>query len=180
MPGTLPPGVPQLPATAPPTGPPATAPPIADAAKLPDKASVPTGNASVHFLPEQAVTGVQGTITVALVIENGSDVASAPMQFQFDPKVVKLNDVGRGDFLSNDGQVPVFTKNIKNDAGAAFINLNRLPGTPGVNGSGVLATIIFQGVSTGTTTISVPNLSVRNTQGQVVASGTPTLTVTVK
>ena len=38
----------------------------------------------------------------------------------------------------------------------------------------------FQGVSKGSTTISIPNLSVRNTQGQVVASGTPTITVTVK
>jgi hypothetical protein len=150
---------------------------MADAAKPADK---PAGNASVHFLPEQAVTSVQGVITVALVIENGIDVASSPLQFQFDSKVVKLNDVGRGDFFSGDGQIPVFTKNIRNDAGTAFINLNRLPGTPGANGSGVLATMVFQGVGPGTTTISVPSLSVRNSQGQVVAAGTPTITVTVK
>jgi general secretion pathway protein D len=159
------------------TAPPATAPPMADAAKPADK---PAGNASVHFLPEQAVTSVQGVITVALVIENGIDVASSPLQFQFDSKVVKLNDVGRGDFFSGDGQIPVFTKNIRNDAGTAFINLNRLPGTPGANGSGVLATMVFQGVGPGTTTISVPSLSVRNSQGQVIAAGTPTITVTVK
>lgn len=173
-PGMPQPGMPQ------PGMPPATAPPLADAAKPNDKPSVPGGNVSVHFLPEQTVTSVQGVVTVALVIENGSDVASSPLQFRFDPKVVKVNDVGRGDFFSGDGQVPVFTKNIQNDAGAAFINLNRLPGTAGANGSGVLATINFQGVSPGTTTISVSNLSVRNTQGQVVASGTPTITVTVK
>jgi general secretion pathway protein D len=176
------------PATAPETpaatpragGPPATAPPIAEAPKPAARSTAPGGAASVHFLPEQAVTGVQGVITVALVIENGSDVASAPLQFRFDSKIVKLTDVGRGDFLSGDGQVPVFTKNIQNDAGVAFINLNRLPGTPGVNGSGVLATMVLQGVSPGTTIISVPNLSVRNTQGQVITSGTPTITVTVK
>jgi general secretion pathway protein D len=173
-PGIPQPGIPQ------PGMPPATAPPLTDAAKPADKPSVPGGNVSVHFLPEQTVTSVQGVVTVALVIENGSDVASSPLQFRFDPKVVKVNDVGRGDFFSGDGQVPVFTKNIQNDAGAAFINLNRLPGTAGANGSGVLATINFQGVSPGTTTISVANLSVRNTQGQVVATGTPTLTVTVK
>jgi general secretion pathway protein D len=174
------PGVPQI-GSPQPGMPPATAPPIADAAKPADKPSVPVGKAArVHFLPEQAVTSVQGLVTVALVIENGSDVASSPLQLRFDPKVVKLNDVGRGDFFASDGQVPVFTKNIQNDAGAAIINLNRLPGTPGANGSGVLATINLQGLSKGTTTISIPNLSVLNTQGQVIASGTPTITVTVK
>ena len=63
---------------------------------------------------------------------------------QFDPKVVKLNDAGRGDFFSSDGQIPLFTKNIQNDAGAAAMNLNRLPNSPGVSGSGVLTTLIFQ------------------------------------
>ena len=144
------------------------------------KPAAPAGSALVHFLPPQAVTGVQGSVTVALVLENGTDVASAPLQIQFDPKIVRLSDVGRGDFFSGDGQVPVFTKNIQNDAGAATVNLNRLPGTPGANGTGVLATMVFQGLSRGATTISVANLTVRNTQGQVIATGTPTVTITVR
>jgi len=160
------------------TAPPATAPP--EAAKPGSAPPAPAGTATVRFLPAQTQTTVQGTITVALVIENGSDVASAPMQFQYDPKVVRLNDIGRGDFLSNDGQVPVFTKNIQNDNGTAIVNLNRQPGTPGSNGSGVLATMIFQGVGAGSTSVTIPNLSVRNSQGQVVASGSPSIAITVK
>ena len=50
----------------------------------------------------------------------------------------------RGDFLASDGQQPVFTKNIMNDTGTATIQLNRQPGTPGVNGGGVLVTLNFQ------------------------------------
>ena len=52
-------------------------------------------------------------------IEGATDVASAPMQIRFDPKMLRLNDVVRGEFLSSDGQQPVFTKNIMNDAGVA-------------------------------------------------------------
>jgi general secretion pathway protein D len=186
LPGSLPPAN-APPATAPPaTAPPATAPPATappptappDAAK-PDTPA-PAGNANVHFLPAQAQTTVQGAVTVALVIENASDVASAPMQLQYDPKVVRLNDIGRGDFLSNDGQVPVFTKNIQNDNGTAIINLNRQPGSPGSNGSGVLVTMILQGVGKGTTNVTLPNLTIRNSAGQVVASGSPSITITVK
>ena len=165
------------PATAPPmTAPPSNA-PAADGPPAPPK---PVGNAVVRFLPPQVETNAQGLMTVSLIIENATDVSSAPLQVAFDPKVVKLNDAGRGDFFSSDGQTPVFTKNIQNDAGAAAMNLNRLPNTPGVSGSGVLTTLVFQAVAKGSTTVTVPNLTVRNAQGQVVFSGSPQLTITVK
>ena len=176
--------MPAPPATAPPMGAPVPAsltpaPPVADAPATPD-APKQTGNAVVRFLPPQMETNPQGLLTVALIIESATEVASAPMQISFDSKVLKLNDVGRGDFFSSDGQIPVFTKNIQNDAGAAAVNLNRLPATPGVSGSGVLATLSFQAVAKGSTTVTVPNLTVRNTQGQVVFSGSPRMTVNVK
>jgi general secretion pathway protein D len=165
------------PATAPPmTAPPATTP----AADGPPAAPKPVGNAVVRFLPPQVEINAQGTTTVALIIENATDVSSAPLQVSFDPKVVKLNDAGRGDFFSSDGQIPVFTKNIQNDAGAAAMNLSRLPDTPGVSGTGVLTTLVFQAVAKGSTTVTIPNLTVRNTQGQVVFSGSPRLTISVK
>jgi general secretion pathway protein D len=171
------------PATAPPMGQPGMAPPVtAPAAAEPAKPAEPkpTGNAVVRFLPPHAETSPQGMLTVALIIENATEVSSAPLQVTFDPKVVKLNDAGRGDFFSSDGQIPLFTKNIQNDAGAAAMNLNRLPNTPGVSGSGVLATLIFQAVAKGSTTVTVPNLTVRNAQGQVVFSGSPQMTINVK
>ena len=119
-------------------------------------------------------------LPLAVVIENATDVASAPLQITFDAKVLKLNDAGRGDFFSSDGQIPVFTKNIQNDAGAAAVNLNRLPNTPGVSGTGVLATFIFQAVAKGSTTVSLPSVTVRNSQGQVIFSGSPQTVITVK
>src|ERR1019366_6550917 len=152
-------------------------PPPADG---PPAAPKPVGNAVVRFLPPQVEINAQGTTTVALIIENATDVSSAPLQVSFDPKVVKLNDAGRGDFFSSDGQIPVFTKNIQNDAGAAAMNLSRLPDTPGVSGTGVLTTLVFQAVAKGSTTVTIPNLTVRNTQGQVVFSGSPRLTISVK
>jgi general secretion pathway protein D len=156
--------------------------PTSPAADAPAKAAEtkPVGNAVVRFLPPQAEASPQGLMTVALIIENATEVSSAPLQVTFDPKVVKLNDAGRGDFFSSDGQTPVFTKNIQNDADAAAINLNRLPNTPGVSGSGVLSTMIFQAVAKGSTTVTVPNLTVRNAQGKVVFSGSPQMTIRVK
>ena len=169
------------PATAPPETAPVTPPPTAPAApSTPADTGKVTGPASVRFLPPVVNTTVGSAMTVALIIENATDVVSAPIQVQYDPKVVTLNDVGRGDFFSSDGQIPQFTKNIQNEAGSAAITLNRLPGSAGASGSGVLVTMIFQATAPGTATVRVPNLNVRDASGNVVASGVPAMTITVK
>jgi general secretion pathway protein D len=177
-PATAPPGAPT--ATAPPaTAPPATAPP-ATAPPTGTEPPQPSGNVRLRLTPSQVDTSVSNTFTVAVQLEGGTDVASAPMQIQFDPKVLRLVDVSRGDYLSNDGQPPVFTKNIMNDTGTAAIQLNRLPGAPGASGSGTLVTLTFQTVAKGATNVTIPNLTVRNSQGQVLATATPRLIVNVR
>lgn len=171
------------PATAPGLSPPATAPlPGALPATAPPVAADSTQKpgARVHFSPSQQDTTQSSSFMVALSLEGGTDVAAAPLQIQFDPKILQLNGVSRGDFFSSDGQQPVFTWNILNESGAATIQLNRLPGTPGANGSGVLITLNFQAVGKGSTTVTIPNLSVRSSQGQVLATGSPQLVVNVK
>ena len=138
------------------------------------------GNMRVYFEPSQATASPSGHITVSLLVEGGDDVAAAPMQVQFDPKFLRLNDVSLGDYLSRGGQQPVFTKNIQNDTGVAIVQLNRPPGSRGVGGSGTLVTLNFQAVARGTTVVMVPNLTVRSAKGAVVSKSTPQLTITVK
>jgi general secretion pathway protein D len=166
-----------LPMTAPAA--PAAAPPAPDQ-PAPDKTAAP-GTARVRFNPAVVETTAGLSVPVSVIIEGGSDVASAPMQVLFDPKILRLISADSGDFLSADGQQPVFTKNIMNDAGQATIQLNRIPGNPGVTGpAGTLVKLTFQAVAKGTATVSLPNLTVRNSQGAPIATGNPQLTVTVK
>lgn len=165
------------PMTAPPaTAPPATAPPATDQPGT----TPPAGNARVVFSPAQMDTRVGAPINIGVMLDSGTDVASAPLTIRWDPKVLKLNDVLRGDFLASDGQQPVFTKNILNDNGIATIQLNRQPGTPGVNGGGVLVTLQFQAVGRGNTVVNLQNLMVRNSQGIPIATGAPQVNVTVQ
>jgi len=170
------------PATAPPvTGPPMTAPPATAPPATDQPATTPpAGNARVMFTPAQVDTRVGAPINVGVIMDNATDVASAPLTIRFDPRVLKLNDVLRGDFLASDGQQPVFTKNIMNDSGIATIQLNRQPGTPGVNGGGVLVTLQFQAVGRGNTVVNLQNLMVRNSQGLPVATGSPQVNITVQ
>jgi general secretion pathway protein D len=141
---------------------------------------VPAGNTRVYFEPSQATANPSERISVSLLIDGGADVASAPIEIHFDPKLLRLNDVSLGDFFSKDGPQPVFTKNILNDTGVAIIQLNRPPGSPGVGGSGALVTLNFQAVASGTAVVMIPNLAVRNSQGAVLSNSTPQLAIAVK
>ena len=145
-----------------------------------DRPKAPATPASVAFVPPLLETQVSGAVTVTLMLTGGQDVFATPMQIQYDPKVLRLNDIQRGGLLSNDGQQVVFTKNIMNDMGSATVNLNRFPGTKGVTGSGTLVTLSFQAIGKGSSPVTVPNLTVRNSDGAAVATASPSMTVNVK
>ena len=113
-------------------------------------------------------------------MNNAADAVSAPLQIQFDPKVLRLNDISSGDFLAQGGVSPVFAKNIQNDAGTASVQLSRPPGSPGVSGAGVLVTLNFQAVAKGNTTVTVTNGTLRNSQNQAIGGGNPGLPVRIQ
>ncbi len=177
-PATQPNG-PLPPATAPPL-PPGMA-PMPTGAAAPAAAAQPAPGATLRFNPATMSVTQGSAVSVSLEIDGGTDVAAAPMQIRFDPKILQLSAVTPGDFLSSDGQQPIFAKNVMNESGQASIQLSRLPGSAGVTApSGSLVTLNFQAVGKGSTVVTVPNLTVRNSQGSPVATGSPQLSVTVK
>jgi len=176
------PGMP--PATAPPlTPPPATAPaatPAGSGEGDQRPAEVPKGT-RVRFNPPEMQSRISGTVSVAVMIEGGSDIFAAPMTIRYDPKMLKLNDVTAGDFLAADGQTPVLTKNVQADLGQAQIVLQRLPGTSGVTApAGVLLNLTFQTLGRGPTTVQIPTIAVRNSQGQTVPVDSPVFRLTIQ
>jgi len=181
-----PPPVTAPPALAPPaTAPPATAPPAtaplatAPPATAPKEALKPEVS-HVRFAPAQVDTGVSSSVNVNVAVDDVRDVGAALLQIQFDPKFLRLNGVTRGDFFSQDGQQPLFTKDFRNDSGTAVIQLNRMAGSPGVSGRGVLVTLDFQTVAKGSTTVAISNLLLKNSQGQAIPAGTARLPFGIK
>ena len=78
------------------------------------------------------------------------------------------------------GQQNIFTRNIRNDAGEAVVELVRKPGMPGVNGSGSLVNLVFQAVGKGSTQVSLAELNVKDSKQQPVAVQPPVVTVNVE
>jgi hypothetical protein len=118
---------------------------------------------------------------MSVVLDGAADVAGGSMQVAFDPKLLRLNDVTVGELMGADGQQPVVSKNIQNEIGQATIQLNRQAGAPGITApTGVLVFLNFQAVGKGAATVNMSNVGIRNSQGQVVASGNPQAAVNIK
>ena len=180
---TPPPASANPPAAAPVTVPQVNTPPFATTSTPgapPSAPAAPQANASVNFVPAQVETMMGGSFSVNLVMANATDLFSAPLQIKFDPKVLKLNDVTQGNLMASDGEQATFTKSIQNDTGEADITLNRLPGTGGITGSGMLVTLSFTTLARGATSVSAPAFSPSNSQGQPISNSSPLLTVNVR
>ena len=169
-PATAPPvtaAPPAPPATAPP-GPPVTAPPGA----------LPAGGAAalINFVPPNAETQLNSTITVTLTGDNISNMISAAAQVRYDPRILRINNIVTGDlmqrgFAQNAPTEP--SKNILNDTGQADMRMVRGAALGGVSGMGGLFTIVFQAVGRGNTTVSVSSVSLTGPNGQPIATTSP-------
>jgi general secretion pathway protein D len=170
-----------------PGGPPRTAPPIPGLpgapppAQPPPAAAQPEGQARIVITPSQLDAQVGATVSVNVNVENAANLLAATLRLKYDPKVLRLNDVTLGNLLSKDGQQPApVSKNIMNDTGDATLMVRRFPAAGGVSGSGSLVTLVFQVVGKGASTITFPDLTLRNPQLQPIASGATPLAVTVR
>ena len=135
----------------------------------------------VSFLPGGSVTAkVSAALSMIVQLDNGADLFGAPMRIKWDPKVLRLSEVSKGTLFAGNDKQNVFTRNIRNEAGEATIELSRAAGAPSINGSGSLVTLVFQAVGKGATAVSVIDLNLKNSQNQPVQAAAPAASVTVE
>ena len=140
----------------------------------------PAASAKIHFNEAQLDKKIGDTFSVTIQVENARDVVSTPIQLRFDPKILSLNSVAPGNFWSSDGEETLVARNLQNDLGIANVLLSRKPGSASVAGSGTLLTLNFQAIAPGATTVSGTNITLNNAQNQIVASGSPSITIHVQ
>ena len=132
------------------------------------------------FNPPAVQTQLSSAVTIAVQVQNVTDLFSAPLKVRFDPKILRLNSVQPGALMTGDGQKVNFSESISNDAGEATITLNRLPGSSAVSGSGALLQLTFQAVGRGTGSVTVVDPALRNLQLQPIMVAAPVSSIVVQ
>ncbi|WP_419806943.1 cohesin domain-containing protein [Terriglobus sp.] len=132
-----------------------------------------TGLAPVRFgiVPGNATQTVGSTFQVSINAADAKDLYAAPMQLQFDPKVLSLVNVDSGELLGRDGQaVSVVHRDEGN--GKVTVAVSRPPSVRGVDGAGSVAVLTFKAVAAGDATLSLVQVGAKNSaQTNVPAVG---------
>ncbi len=166
------PAAPIAPAPATTGAPGATAPAVVPA--------TPGGAVSLAFNPARVQAQLSGKVTIALEGRNMVDLASVPVKVRWDPKVLRLEMISAGALLMQDGKILAPSLDIRNDTGDASIDVNRVAGAGGVNGTGPVLQLTFTAVGKGTTTVSVTEATLKNSAQQPIAVQPPSVSVVVQ
>jgi general secretion pathway protein D len=129
------------------------------------------GSVSLTFSPPGSPVAAGATFQVPVELTGGRDIASVPLQVQYDPAKLSLLNVTNGDLLSRDNQ-PVALVHLDDGPGSTSINAARAPGIPGVNGAGVVCILSFQAKTAGETQLSLTRAAaINNAQQQLLSKG---------
>ncbi|MFZ0745059.1 MAG: cohesin domain-containing protein [Terracidiphilus sp.] len=129
---------------------------------------------SFSLVPPPAPVTAGSTFQIPVVITGATNIASVPLQVQYDPTKLSLVNVGDGDFLNRDGQ-SVALVHRDDGPGTIVLNASRPPGAAGVNGAGVVCLLTFQAKAAGETAITIAHpAAMTSSQQTVQAQGTQT------
>jgi general secretion pathway protein D len=160
------------------------APVVAGPAVLP--ASAPNSAAKLRFEPQTLSLKVGQTGTIGVVVENVNDLFSIPMLLQYNPAVISIEEVqhaigegGHAGFLSGGNQEIAIVSQPFKDKGQMIISATRQPNTAGVSGTGTLVGIVVKALAPGSSTLSIVQVSAKDSQQRVIplVTGEATLQV---
>jgi general secretion pathway protein D len=126
---------------------------------------------SLTVLPANSNQPVGSTFQVAVMLGNGRDIYSVPLQMQFNPAVLELVNVDAGDFLGKDGQAVAIVHRDEGN-GLVTISTSRPPGVAGVSGQGSVCTLTFKAIGVGDSNLGLVKVGARNSaQATLPATG---------
>jgi len=114
--------------------------------------------------PASATVGQQFTLEVKAA--SISDLKAAPFVLTYDPFFVEFVSAGEGGFLRKDGVSTVFGSAVSAATGTVSINLARGPGSVGVSGEGVLASLVFRAKQKGLSSFGFSNVGFSASDGR--------------
>jgi general secretion pathway protein D len=155
-------------------------PPPPPVATPPDQPAADSAGTKVNFLlnpPGQVAAG--SSFQVPVVVSGATDIASIPMQVQYDATKLSLVNVDGGDFLSRDGQAVALVHR-DDGPGTITINASRPPGAAGVNGAGVVCVLTFQAKEAGDSKIEITRPGALSSKQQPVPAQGTSINVSVK
>lgn len=130
--------------------------------------------------PSNPEVAVGGKFFVTISLENAQNVSSLDLALSFDPKVLKLLEVQEGGFMTQDGRASTLVPSIENETGKFSATINRMADAPGINGTGRLLLLAFQGTGPGVSPISFSQANILDGTKSTLPASSSGTQITVK
>jgi general secretion pathway protein D len=136
--------------------------------------------ARLRFEPSSLSLIAGQTATVGLVVDNVYDLFSIPLLLQYNPAVIRVEEVRHGGFLQAGDQAIAIVLQVDKEHGQAIISATRQPNTPGASGTGTVLGIVIKALAPGTSTLSIVQVNARDSLQRPIQLVTGESSVQVK
>jgi general secretion pathway protein D len=133
----------------------------------------------LRFEPSDLSLKAGQTTTVAVIVDSVKDLFSIPFLLQYNPAVISVEDVRHGGFLQAGDQEIAIVQQVDKEHGHAIMSATRQPNTAGVSGTGTILDIVIKALAPGTSTLSIVQVSARDSQQRPIQLGTSEASVQV-
>ena len=125
---------------------------------------------SVSVSPQTITASVGDTFTIDIVVDSaGTEVYGAQYEMYFDNTMLSATSQTQGTFLSQDGEsTNVVVDDANNTIGKIIYGEARMGAPAGVTGSGVLASITFETIKTGTSALTLSYVMLMDSSGKEI------------
>jgi general secretion pathway protein D len=139
------------------------------------------GNGAKFSLDPAATTQKAGaTFAVNVVLSGAQNAFSVPLQLNYDPKILQVVNVSKGDFLSQDGQAVAVVDRDDDSTGTLQVTASRPPGASGISGQGTVVTLTFMAKAAGQSVLTIGRGGVRDPGMQSIPVAGASASVTVQ
>lgn len=114
-----------------------------------------------------------GPYTVPISVSGATQLTGLTMTIAYNPALLRVRSVSEGTVMRQGSLTPTFTQQVDASAGRIDIAIVRAADTVGVTAAGLVAAVLFEPVSAGTSTLTVTGSATRVGGGTVVLSGSP-------
>jgi hypothetical protein len=113
----------------------------------------------VSFVPAAAHLTVGDSLSLDVAVTGIDDLYAWQLDLGFDPAVFRVDDIVEGSFLATGGETVYIPGTVDNVLGVVSFTANSLLGpTPGVGGSGILATLNIRAFAPGASRLELFNV----------------------
>lgn len=125
------------------------------------------GLSTISFMPGRAEVQIRNTFSISLELNSPADITSLSLNLSFDPKLLRLREIQRGDLVGQLGARGSFMQNISPGGGVAVVGFSSPSPATGVR-SGNLATLVFESLAAGETRVVIASIQALGVQGRPV------------